>query len=207
MSKLKLEVGKRYVRRDGVVTEPLRAGKSLSYPFFNPASSEMYTDTGSYINETTSSPKDLVSEYVEQQQQKSQGQAIDEQTVAAFNELVRAGKIGYRLRNETGLTPPTTASKNFVYELLSVSGIKIKLPDSGYECALKNDRVFVGCQDFGPITNFKHVLTMLLGDSAEQTSEYHDPIKSIRSGLLHRKGQITWNDADVLLKFLSEAEK
>jgi hypothetical protein len=201
---LKLEVGKRYARRDGKVTSPLRYHETPMYPFYCDELDLTWTVTGKLLP-PHSTPADLVAEYIEPYKSVTNIASISaELVVSEFNKLVCAGKVGYRLWNETGLIHATAASKNFVYELLTAPVIKIKLPDSGYECVLKNDRVFVGCQDFGPIANFKHVLTMLLGDSAEQTSEYHDPIKSIRSGLLHRKGQITWNDADTLLKFLEK---
>lgn len=61
--KLRLEVGKRYVQRNGRVTDPLRACLSGRYPFSDGYNS--WTGEGGYCILVTNSPLDIVAEYDE----------------------------------------------------------------------------------------------------------------------------------------------
>ncbi len=198
---LKLEVGKRYVRRDGVVTEPLRVCRSLSYPFYNPASSEMYTDFGNYINETASSPKDLVAEYSQAASPPS-----DEQVVARFNELVEEQRVAYRFVDEISNCPPTLVSSSYFYELLPAEPRRLKLPDSGYEVEIDGENVKVGCQRF-VTANVHAALEHLLNNGGSYNLSPDCVLVAARGGIRHIAGTLSWNDADALLKFLEEAGK
>lgn len=70
---LKLEYGKRYVRRDGKVTGPMKAndeGDSKyqeTYPFYDPECYQGYKSNGRYLKDESQCRLDLVSEYVEPQ--------------------------------------------------------------------------------------------------------------------------------------------
>lgn len=65
---LKLEVGKRYVRRDGGVTAPLEPNGSCDAPVWDPAHCVSYTSTGRWHigYSGNAEPLDIVAEYVEQ---------------------------------------------------------------------------------------------------------------------------------------------
>ena len=61
---MKLEYGKRYVRRDGEVTGPLQKNPSRDYPFNDDANANSYSKTGDYnLDDGEDCPFDLVSEY------------------------------------------------------------------------------------------------------------------------------------------------
>ena len=62
---MKLEYGKRYVRRDGEVTGPLGKHVNKDFPFIDPTSGETYTKNGEFDipNEGEVCGLDLVSEY------------------------------------------------------------------------------------------------------------------------------------------------
>lgn len=63
---LKLEVGKRYIRRDGFVTAPLTKNPiSAGYPFWDPKEENSYTEDGAFFSSGSESRRDLVAEYVE----------------------------------------------------------------------------------------------------------------------------------------------
>ena len=61
---MKLEPGKRYVRRDGEVTGPLVRYESRKYPFYDHAECEVYRPNGRYWDHGEE-PEDLISEYIE----------------------------------------------------------------------------------------------------------------------------------------------
>ena len=63
---MKLEAGKRYVRRDGKVTGELIDYYEVNYPFCDPHSDETYTLTGSLFNWDEETPEDIVKEYNEE---------------------------------------------------------------------------------------------------------------------------------------------
>lgn len=64
---MKLEVGKRYVRRNGTVTAPLELAQhndpedQLAFPFFDPDRELTYSEDGSWL--LSESRMDLVREY------------------------------------------------------------------------------------------------------------------------------------------------
>lgn len=63
---MKLEIGKRYVRRDGKITAPLRKGQVTSpYPFVDSATGCIYMPDGIYEIGYAPHSCDLVAEYVE----------------------------------------------------------------------------------------------------------------------------------------------
>jgi len=64
-AKLTLEVGKRYVRRDGIVTNPLIPFCSDTYSFADPHNKIIYTRSGKWVKDSGDHALDLVSEYVE----------------------------------------------------------------------------------------------------------------------------------------------
>ena len=64
---IQLEVGKRYVRRDGRVTGPLRTDNHAIYPFYDPDTQFSYTPSGSRFRGSESF-YDLVAEYSEPRQ-------------------------------------------------------------------------------------------------------------------------------------------
>ena len=61
---MKLELGKRYTRRDGTITGPLEYSNSWLYPFCDPADDELYSDGGLCIIDDESG-EDLIAEYTE----------------------------------------------------------------------------------------------------------------------------------------------
>lgn len=62
---MKLEVGKRYVRKDGKITALLTESSSSVYPFIDEENFDLYTREGFYrVDRRTD--KDLVAEYVEE---------------------------------------------------------------------------------------------------------------------------------------------
>lgn len=61
---MKLQLGKRYVRRDGKVTGPLESVGLETYPFFDQLRGLSYTESGSYYA-VGEDDYDLVSEYIE----------------------------------------------------------------------------------------------------------------------------------------------
>jgi hypothetical protein len=67
MTGIKLEIGKRYVRRDGKITGTVEFNQSPSslniFPFLN--GNDGYTETGKFYLDGSLSYKDLVSEHVE----------------------------------------------------------------------------------------------------------------------------------------------
>lgn len=68
---MKLEVGKRYVTRNGQVTGPVRASGGSLYPFevdLGCVEGELYTDEGFYYWDDKGHDIDLVSEYIEEPQ-------------------------------------------------------------------------------------------------------------------------------------------
>lgn len=69
---LKLEFGKRYVRRDGEISGVLEDTFTSSYPFLDESQSATYTENGIRIS-GTSDPSDLISEYVDDPQISRKG--------------------------------------------------------------------------------------------------------------------------------------
>lgn len=63
---MKIEAGKRYIRRDGVITGPLTFNENdwEGYPFQDPVSGSDYTGNGRYWYEGGDSDEDLILEYV-----------------------------------------------------------------------------------------------------------------------------------------------
>lgn len=66
MNNLKLEVGKRYVRRNGEVSGVIDRGGSSIYPFYDPSARETYNEDGRYYSKEKSE-RDFISEYIEPQ--------------------------------------------------------------------------------------------------------------------------------------------
>lgn len=63
---LQLEIGKRYIRRDGEITGPIgKSSASIRYPFWDSLNDYSYTSTGHLWVCKTETTKDLVEEYVE----------------------------------------------------------------------------------------------------------------------------------------------
>lgn len=71
---MKLEIGKRYVRRDGVITGPLVANpewlRSI-FPFLNPDGWGLYTEDGRFVSALPDHRLDIVDEYPEQSESLS----------------------------------------------------------------------------------------------------------------------------------------
>lgn len=61
---MNLQLGKRYVRRDGEVTGPLENSGSKAFPFHCPLRVCSYTESGSYYADGEDN-YDLISEYIE----------------------------------------------------------------------------------------------------------------------------------------------
>ena len=61
---MKLEVGKRYVNRDGEISGVLTRDHDRYYPFDCPVSNDCFTDCG-YVWENKESSGDLIFEYIE----------------------------------------------------------------------------------------------------------------------------------------------
>jgi hypothetical protein len=61
---MKLELGKRYVRRDGEVTGTLERGGTQLYTFYDPAKCEDYLPDGRFWDRGEE-PEDLIREYIE----------------------------------------------------------------------------------------------------------------------------------------------
>ncbi len=59
---MKLKLGERYVRRDGIVTNPLQPWRDPKYPYVDPASAIIYMENG-LNNMAATSGCDLVSTY------------------------------------------------------------------------------------------------------------------------------------------------
>lgn len=62
---IQLEVGKRYVRRDGNTTGPLESYDGYPFVFLDPDYGESYTEEGYYFQDRTEASRDLIREYVE----------------------------------------------------------------------------------------------------------------------------------------------
>ena len=62
---MQLEYGKRYVTKSGLITAPLSGVSTDDYPFWDSENALSFTEHGSYLNKAISSPLDLVSEYIE----------------------------------------------------------------------------------------------------------------------------------------------
>jgi hypothetical protein len=233
---MKLEVGKRYVRRDGKVTGPLKRSDNPTYPFYCEELKATWEVTGELFP-PRSTPADLVAEYVEPQQPTATKSELpypyscsaavqssrnsiepqqktvaiddsDERVVAAFNKLVRADRISYRFGEETSTdTFWSKATRHFIYKL-NPSVKSIKLPDSGYVVEIDGENVKVGCQRFS-INDLRSWLVQLR-DYGGIISRANGSLFATREGIRHdgpSSHTITWNDADVLLKFLEEATK
>ncbi len=215
--KLKLEVGKRYVLRNGQITGPLqlRDGDFSSYfPFKCSVLGHSWKPYGEYDGYGhCSSPEDIVAEYVET---TAAPQLTDEQVVARFNELVKNGRIQFYHEAEADERDPAYRSTGgWVgchlgrgYRLKPAEPRRLKLPDSGYECEISADgkEVKVGCRKF---------LSGKLASDLEQLFHYggfvsdngYGRLFATREGIRHdgpSSHTITWNDADALLKFLTE---
>lgn len=68
---MKLEIGKQYIRRDGVITHPLidtplTNAHAKSHPFYDPSTGVSYAYYGSFYHEGCEDHKDIVDEYPEQ---------------------------------------------------------------------------------------------------------------------------------------------
>ncbi len=190
---LKLEVGKRYVRRDGTVTGPLTHADNRKYPFYCAKFNLTWTVTGEMLPPHTSRA-DLVAEY------SPSAAATDEETVAAFNELVRAGKIQFNEKPDgTGDWIDQDAPQRLKPVIKSIT-----LPDSGYAVEIDGEKVKVGCQSF-LVSIVCSILKYLLEGGGLYDSAKFGIFTAARAGIKHRNETLSWNDADVLLKFLSEA--
>jgi len=62
---LKLEIGKRYRRRDGIVTEPLVESGNSTFPFYDPQHRTAYTATGKFFPDGEDHSSDLIDEVVD----------------------------------------------------------------------------------------------------------------------------------------------
>lgn len=62
-SEIKLEVGKRYVMRNGDVTGPLEISNNPTYPYQDRKTGRVWTVYGDYLGKPISSDLDIVSEY------------------------------------------------------------------------------------------------------------------------------------------------
>lgn len=63
---MKLQLGKRYIGRNGLVTGPLENSGSEEYPFRDAESGRTYTGFGCYFTGNEKSDRDLISEYIEE---------------------------------------------------------------------------------------------------------------------------------------------
>ncbi len=89
---MKIEVGKRYVRRDGVVTDKIYFAENSLLPGFcywnvEVGSCNSYNDKGQYYEDGTESALDLVSEYIEPEKEK----AVQENRKEIYEHLNIAG--------------------------------------------------------------------------------------------------------------------
>ena len=62
---MQIKVGKRYVRRDGIVSSTIVRSGGQFYPFKDPVTQQTYTDTGYVLSAREHKDTDLMSEYIE----------------------------------------------------------------------------------------------------------------------------------------------
>lgn len=78
---MKLELGKRYVRRDGVITGRLRNSGCVTFPFDDPFAENAYREDGSYDRDENE--EDLISEYIEPEVVKDEVKTLRDEVVMA----------------------------------------------------------------------------------------------------------------------------
>jgi hypothetical protein len=208
--KLKLEVGKRYVLRNGGIVGPLHNYNHDFYPFKCQTSNLIWMRNGDFVYRGGHHPKDIVAEYVEPA--AAAPQLTDEQVVARFNELAKQKRIvatdtAYSVVWYSNPKNPPTPDYFPTFALKPAEPRRLKLPDSGYECEISADgkEVKVGCKSFS-IGDLCSWLTQLqkYGGFISRAS---GSLFATREGIRHdgpSSHTITWNDADQLLKFLTE---
>lgn len=81
---MKLEIGKRYVRRDGFVTGPLENNTSPDYPLWDDDHTRSYTPNGAYLLGETNL-EDIVAEYEEPAPKPPSGHASEQRMVRLEN--------------------------------------------------------------------------------------------------------------------------
>ena len=62
---MQIEIGTRYVRRDGTVSSTIVRSSGQFYPFKDPVTQQTYTDTGYVLSAREHRDADLISEYIE----------------------------------------------------------------------------------------------------------------------------------------------
>lgn len=82
---MKLEVGKKYVRRDGNTTGPLESYDGCPFVFLDPYYGESYTEEGYYFQDRTKASRDLIREYEEPEGEP----AVESKTDLAVGDRVR----------------------------------------------------------------------------------------------------------------------
>lgn len=60
---MKIETGKRYVRRDGLITDPIEITSGPTYPFWDSKHGTTHTPQGEWIGPEAIEPEDLIREY------------------------------------------------------------------------------------------------------------------------------------------------
>jgi len=68
---MKLQFGKRYIRRDGKITDPLEESTDDTFLFMDDCYIETYREDGTWdLNPSLENPEDLVAEYIEKGKKK-----------------------------------------------------------------------------------------------------------------------------------------
>lgn len=75
---MKLEAGKRYIRKDGKLTGPLELDDESPFPFFDPKFCETYTVRGKFTLSGPEGPFDLFAEHIEEAVKDEGGPAFPE---------------------------------------------------------------------------------------------------------------------------------
>jgi hypothetical protein len=198
---MKLQAGRRYVRRDGQVTGPLEGEDGL---FNSPKSQPEYrtyneANDGFYYESKAPQPEDLVAEwsapvYVEPDEYH------DQMIVEGFNRLVKAGRI--QVHNpalDLNGTDRRQLPSDRMY-FLKPTTRETTLPDSGYRVVVEGDTVKVGRQRLDRLW-LRIGLNGLCRDKVAQTDGIV-PLIATRTGMRCSDKEITWADADHLLAFL-----
>lgn len=82
---MKLEIGKRYVRRDGLITAPLRASRrAAAYPLWDDDHALSYTPNGVCLLGAESNP-DIVAEYEDPAPEPPSGHPSEQRMVRIEN--------------------------------------------------------------------------------------------------------------------------
>ena len=83
---MKLELGKRYIRRDGSVTQPLIASRETGSPFYEPGAGLYFADgTFGFGDDCRNANFDIVAEYVEDEYEEIENLSLD-----AFIRIINA---------------------------------------------------------------------------------------------------------------------